>query len=41
MLLSKEDIYTDVSKLINLNNEKKALEDRLTELMEQWELLAE
>ncbi len=40
-LLAKEDIYTNVPKLLELNNEKKALEDRLLNLMEQWELLAE
>lgn len=40
-LLSKEDIYTNVAKLMELNNEKKALEDRLAELMEQWETLAD
>lgn len=40
-LLAQEDIYTNVAKLMELNNEKKALEERLTELMEQWEVLAE
>jgi ATP-binding cassette, subfamily F, member 3 len=39
-LLTKEEIFTNVSKLIELNNEKKAIETRLEELMEQWELLA-
>lgn len=40
-LLTKEDIFTNVSKLLELNNEKKQIEDRLLELMELWEELAE
>ncbi len=40
-LLTREEIFTNVQKLIELNNEKKALEDRLMELMELWEQLAE
>ncbi len=39
-LLTQEDIYTNVSKLLELNNEKKEIETRLEELLEQWELLA-
>lgn len=39
-LLTQEEIYTNVSKLVELNNEKKNIEDRLEELLEQWELLA-
>ena len=39
-LLTKEEIYTNVSKLLELNNEKKELEIRLEELLEQWESLA-
>ncbi|MDF2873296.1 MAG: hypothetical protein K0R05_4871, partial [Anaerocolumna sp.] len=39
-LLTKEEIFTNVSKLIELNNEKKSIETRLEELMEQWEILA-
>ena len=39
-LLTTEAIFTNVSKLIELNNEKKAIETRLEKLMEQWELLA-
>lgn len=39
-LLTREEIFTNVQKLIELNNEKKAIEDRLLELMEYWELLA-
>ncbi len=41
VLLTREDIFTNVQKLLELNNEKKALEDRLLELMELWEQLAE
>lgn len=39
-LLTKEEIFTNVSKLLELNNEKKAIEDRLLTLMEAWEALA-
>ena len=39
-LLAKEEIFTNVTKLIELNNEKKDIETRLLELLEQWELLA-
>lgn len=38
-LLSKADIYTNVSKLVKLNDEKKEIETRLEELMEEWESL--
>src|SRR5690606_12166505 len=31
-LLTKEDIYTNVSKLMELNNEKKTIESKLEEL---------
>ncbi len=41
VLLTKEEIFTNVSKLIELNNEKKSIETRLEELLVQWELLAE
>ena len=40
-LLTKEEIFTDVPKLMELNNEKKAIEERLEELMILWEELAE
>ncbi len=40
-LLTKEEVFTNVQKLIELNNEKSNLEERLLELMEQWEQLAE
>lgn len=39
-LLTMEEIYTNPQKLIELNNEKKQLEERLIELMELWEQLA-
>ncbi|MHB8130118.1 MAG: ABC-F family ATP-binding cassette domain-containing protein [Mobilitalea sp.] len=39
-LLTTETVFTNVSKLIELNNEKKEIETRLEKLMEQWELLA-
>ncbi len=39
-LLTKEEIFTNVSKLLELNNEKNALEERLLTLMELWEELA-
>lgn len=39
-LLTREEVYTDARKLLELNNEKKQLEARLEELLEQWELLA-
>ncbi len=39
-LLTREEVFTNVQRLIELNNEKKALEERLLLLMEQWELLA-
>ena len=36
-LLTLEEIYTDVPKLMELNNEKKSIEDKLEELLERWE----
>lgn len=39
-LLTKEEIFTNVKKLLELNDEKKRIEDRLLELMELWEELA-
>ncbi|HEX3078442.1 MAG TPA: ABC-F type ribosomal protection protein [Lachnospiraceae bacterium] len=36
-LLTKEEIYTDVSKLMELNTEKKEIEKQLEELLERWE----
>lgn len=40
-LLTKEEIYTNVSKLMELNNEKKQIEVDLEELLEAWEELSE
>ncbi len=40
-LLTKEEIFTNVAKLVTLNDEKKEIENRLEELMEIWEELAE
>jgi len=40
-LLTLEEIYTNVPKLIELNNEKKEIEARLEELLEIWEQLAD
>ncbi|WP_310605417.1 ribosomal protection-like ABC-F family protein [Anaerosporobacter sp.] len=39
-LLTLEEVYTDVARLLELNTEKKAIEERLEELMEQWEELS-
>jgi ATP-binding cassette subfamily F protein 3 len=39
-LLTKEEVFTNVQKLIELNEEKKSIEIRLEQLLEQWELLA-
>ncbi len=39
VLLSKEEVYTNVSKLMNLNKEKKEIEERIETLMEMWEEL--
>jgi len=40
-LLGKEEIFTDVSKLVELNNEKETIRLQLEELYELWEDLAE
>lgn len=40
-LLTKEEVFTDVSKLMDLNKEKDALQKRLEDLMSEWEELAE
>lgn len=40
VLLTKEEVFTDVQKLLELNNEKTTIEERLLELMELWESLA-
>ena len=38
-LLSREDIYTNVPKIIEINKEKESIEEELLELYEQWESL--
>lgn len=40
-LLTKEEVYTNVSKLMELNKEKKDIENRLEELLVLWEELAD
>lgn len=40
-LLTKEEIYTDVARLLELNTEKSDLSTKLEQLYEQWEALAE
>lgn len=40
-LLVREDICTDAQRLLELHNEKSAIEERLIELLEQWEKLVE
>lgn len=39
-LLTQEDVFTNVERLLELNNEKKEIEARLEELLELWEQLA-
>jgi ATP-binding cassette subfamily F protein 3 len=40
-LLQQEDIYTDMTKLMELNQEKQDIQNQLEELYERWEELAE
>lgn len=40
-LLTREEVFTDVQRLLELNNEKEAIQSRLETLYEQWETLAE
>ena len=40
-LLVKEEIFTDVAKLLELNNEKESIQSKLEELYLVWEELAE
>lgn len=40
-LLSQEDVYTDVSRLMELNKEKESIQKKLEVLYEKWEELAE
>ena len=37
--LTKEEVYTNVQRLMEINQEKDALDEELTRLMEQWEAL--
>lgn len=38
-LLTQEDVYTNVSRLMEINTEKEALDEEQLELMELWEEL--
>jgi len=40
-LLASEEVYTNVSRLMELNQEKEELTSQLEELYETWESLAE
>lgn len=40
-LLGQEDVYTDVARLMELNQEKEAIQEKLAGLYERWEELAE
>ena len=40
-LLSQEDVYTDVSRLMELNKEKESIQKELEVFYEKWEELAE
>lgn len=40
-LLSQEDVYTDVSRLMELNKEKESIQKELEVLYEKWEELTE
>lgn len=40
-LLTQEEVYTNTSRLIELNQEQKTISEELEALYEQWELLAE
>lgn len=40
-LLILEDVYTNVKKLLELNQEKKEIEEELEELLVEWEKLSE
>ena len=40
-LLTREEVFTDVSRLMELNKEKENIQTRLEELYEIWETLAE
>ncbi|MCD8084239.1 MAG: ABC transporter ATP-binding protein, partial [Clostridiales bacterium] len=40
-LLGEEEVYTDVSRLMELNQEKESIQEQLARLYEEWEKLAE
>lgn len=40
ILLTKEEVYTNVEKLVSLQNEKKQIQQTLENLLEKWEDLA-
>lgn len=40
-MLTREEIYTDAGKLMELHNRKEQIEARLDELLVQWEELSE
>lgn len=40
-LLADESVYTNVTKLMELNKEKESIEEQLLEAMEKWEELSE
>ena len=40
-LLCEEEIFTDVAKLMELNQEKEAIAGKLESLYKKWEELAE
>ncbi len=40
-LLTHEDVYTNVSRLMELNREKEEIQDEMTDWMEKWEALLE
>ena len=40
-LLALEEVYTDVSRLMELNKEKDSISEKLEKLYELWEALAE
>ena len=40
-LLTQEEVFTNVSRLMEINNRKNTIEEKLMELYERWESLAE
>ena len=39
--MQREEIYTEVAKLMELNQEKQDIQDQLEALYERWEELAQ